>query len=196
KLLVLPWVGLVRAHRAQDGRRAKVVGVQSGADAQEAEDDRSDDRTLGAGSADLADDETRQQPQRQEADHDDDALALVAGDLVIHRSSRTLRAGTPPLADGLAHRRGRPTAPDLGPDKSVRERRDVVGVVLRVVRPHRAVPVIQHLALVLLYGVSLLETGAGARQVEDLPATELEPVAQIQLLAEHEVAPVEEAAPV
>src|SRR5256885_17224910 len=38
--------------------------------------------------------------------------------------------------------------------------------------------------------------GAGAWDIEDLPATELQAVAQVQVLSEHEVARVEETNPV
>src|SRR5207244_4123255 len=72
----------------------------------------------------------------------------------------------------------------------------VLRVVLEVIRPHRAVPLVRDLALTLSRRRPHLVDRARRRDIEHLPAAQLQPVAEVQVLAEHEVARVEESDPV
>src|SRR6266480_7460639 len=97
---------------------------------------------------------------------------------------------------GVADTLGYITTPDLRPYQPVAERRHVLRVVLEVVRPHCAVPLVRDLTLTVARRRAHLVGRARHRDVEGLPAAELQAVAEVQVLAEHEVAGVEKADPV
>src|ERR1051325_11101949 len=83
ELLVLVRVGFAGAHRGEYRRRAEVIRVEGGADAQERERDRARDRATVSVSK-PTDDETDDEPDKQETNDHDHAVALVARDLVVH----------------------------------------------------------------------------------------------------------------
>src|ERR1700730_1573 len=86
-----------------------------------------------------------------------------------------------------------PPSPDRGPDESICESGHVCCVVLVVEGPHRSMKLPEHLPCGLPCGRSFHVHGTGVGQVEDLPATGLEAVAEIDVLAVHEVVRIEEA---
>src|SRR5579864_2614729 len=102
-------------------------------------------------------------------------------------------SGRPGAPHRVAHPVGEITAPDLSPDQAVAERRHVLRMVLVVVGPHRARALVRHLAPPLAWRGLLVAVRDRGRQVEHLPAAELEPVAEVEVLARIEVARIEEA---
>src|SRR6266542_5130140 len=68
--------------------------------------------------------------------------------------------------------------------------------MLEVVGPHRPMAFVRELALALRRHGLDVAGGVRERDVKDLPAAELQAVTEIEVLAEHEVARVEEADPV
>src|SRR5438105_12571796 len=90
-------------------------------------------------------------------------------------------------------REHRPAGPDRRPDQAVAEGGKLVGVVLVVEGPHRAVELVEHPRRLLPRRRPLDVQGLGPRQVEDLPAALLEAVAEVEVLAVHEIGGVEKA---
>ncbi len=83
QLLVLARVSLLGAGRGEHCRRTEVVREERGANAQQAEDDGPKNAPTAA-IGEAADNKAGEQPDDQEQGDHDDAVALVAGDLVIH----------------------------------------------------------------------------------------------------------------
>ena len=116
KLLELPWVGLLRPHRRQDGRRSEVVREQRSGHPEKRQEDGARDRAARP-VCELADDQSRDHPDGEEPDDHDDAVALVARDLVVHVLAR-LAVG---FLDRVPQALGRVAAPDLRPHEAIAE---------------------------------------------------------------------------
>src|SRR5690242_6454361 len=84
-------------------------------------------------------------------------------------------------------------APYLRPDEPVSKRGLVLRVVLEVVGPHGPMSLQRRLPPALGRRWPGVAPRGRGREIEDLPAAELQPVAEVEVLAEHEVARVEEA---
>ena len=68
-------------------------------------------------------------------------------------------------------------------------------MVLEVIGPHGLVALVRHLPLRRGCGRLDVVRGACSGQIKDLPAAKLQPVAEVDVLAEHEVARIEEPDP-